>query len=158
MERYSLREVVDQALQTEKLGYQFYTTMIQRFEKEEDMKKLFAFLAKEELHHEKTFAEMLAQLKDTEPVNWEDANQYLRAIVESEFFLGKSKALPSMEHVKTVEDALDFAIEFEKQTFLYFHGLKDWVKEKEIVDRIIDEEKKHIMQLSKFKSDLKKEQ
>ncbi len=158
MERYSLREVVDQALQTEKLGYQFYTTMIQRFEKEEDMKKLFAFLAKEELHHEKTFAEMLAQLKEAEPVNWEDAEQYLRAIVESEFFLGKNKALPSMEHVKTVEDALDFAIEFEKQTFLYFHGLKDWVKEKEIVDRIIDEEKKHIMQLNKFKSALKKEQ
>ena len=158
MERYSLREVVDQALQTEKLGYQFYTTMIQRFEKEEDMKKLFAFLAKEEVHHEKTFAEMLAQLKDAEPVNWEDAEQYLRAIVESEFFLGKNKALPSMEHVKTVEDAVDFAIEFEKQTVLYFHGLKDWVKEKEIVDRIIDEEKKHIMQLNKFKSDLKKEQ
>jgi len=158
MERYSLREVVDQALQTEKLGYQFYTTMIQRFEKEEDMKKLFAFLAKEEVHHEKTFAEMLAQIKEAEPVNWEDAEQYLRAIVESEFFLGKNKALPSMEHVKTVEDAVDFAIEFEKQTVLYFHGLKDWVKEKEIVDRIIDEEKKHIMQLNKFKSDLKKEQ
>jgi rubrerythrin len=158
MERYSIREVVDQALQTERLGYQFYTTMIQTFEKEEGMRKLFSILAHEEKQHEKTFEGMLALVKDEEPVNWEEAEQYLRAIVESEFFLGKNKALPSMEHVKTVVDAVDFALEFEKQTFLYFNGLKDWVKEKEIVDKIIDEEKKHIMYLNKFKSGLGKGQ
>jgi rubrerythrin len=156
MERYSIREVVDQALQTERLGYQFYTMMIQNFEKEEEMRKLFSHLAIEEKKHEKTFEDMLALVKDEEPANWEEAEQYLSAIVESEFFLGKNKALPSMEHVKTVADAVDFALEFEKQTFLYFSGLKDWVKEKEIVDGIIDEEKKHIMQLNKFKSGLGK--
>jgi rubrerythrin len=158
MERYSIREVVDQALQTERLGYQFYTMMIQNFEKEEEMKKLFSHLAIEEKKHEKTFADMLALVKDEEPANWEEGEQYLRAIVESEFFLGKNKALPSMEHVKTVADAVDFALEFEKQTFLYFSGLKDWVKEKEMVDGIIEEEKKHIMQLNKFKSGLGKGQ
>jgi rubrerythrin len=156
MERYSIREVVDQALQTERLGYQFYTMMIQNFEKEEETRKLFSHLAIEEKKHEKTFEDMLALVKDEEPANWEEAEQYLSAIVESEFFLGKNKALPSMEHVKTVADAVDFALEFEKQTFLYFSGLKDWVKEKEIVDEIIDEEKKHIMQLNKFKSGLGK--
>ena len=156
MERYSIREVVDQALQTERLGYQFYTMMMQNFEKEEELKKLFSVLAIEEKKHEKTFEDMLALVKDEEPVNWEDAEQYLRAIVESEFFLGKNKALPSMEHVKTLADAVDFALEFEKQTFLYFSGLKDWVKEKEIVDEIIDEEKKHIMYLNRFKSSLGK--
>jgi rubrerythrin len=156
MERYSIREVVDQALQTERLGYQFYTMMIQNFEKEEEMRKLFSHLAIEEKKHEKTFEDMLALVKDEEPANWEEAEQYLSAIVESEFFLGKNKALPSMEHVKTVADAVDFALEFEKQTFLYFSGLKDWVKEKEIVDEIIDEEKKHIMQLNKLKSGLGK--
>jgi hypothetical protein len=115
MERYSIREVVDQALQTERLGYQFYTMMIQNFEKEEEMRKLFSHLAIEEKKHEKTFEDMLALVKDEEPANWEEAEQYLSAIVESEFFLGKNKALPSMEHVKTVADAVDFALEFEEK-------------------------------------------
>ena len=75
----------------------------------------------------------------------------MRAIVESEFFLGKEKSLPSLEHLKTTEDAVHFAIGFEKETLLYFHSLKDVVKEKEVVDEIINEEKSHIRWLSDFR-------
>jgi rubrerythrin len=156
MERFSVREVIDQAVQTEKLGYQFYKTTAARFEKEEGLNRLFTTLAEKELRHEKTFSELAGIIKDEEPVNWEDAEQYLRAIVESEFFLGKNKSLPSMSRLKTVEDAVNFALGFEKETLLYFYGIRDAVKEKEIVDEIINEERSHIMWLSKFKSSFKR--
>lgn len=152
MERFSIREVVGQAVQTEKLGYQFYTTMAEKFRKEsEDLYKLFTTLAEKEVNHEKTFSELLGLLGDNEPEGWEDISQYMRAVVESEFFLGKNKSLPSMEKIKTVSDAVDYAIGFEKETLLYFHGIKDAVKEKDVVDEIINEEKSHIRWLVCFK-------
>ncbi len=152
MEKFSIREVVGQAVQTERLGYQFYTTMAEKFRKEnEDLYKLFTTLAEKELNHEKTFSELLGLLGDSEPEGWGDISQYMRAIVESEFFLGKNKSLPSMEKIKTVNDAVDFALGFEKETLLYFYGIKDAVKEKEIVEDIINEEKAHIKWLICFK-------
>jgi rubrerythrin len=155
MEKFSIREVIEQAIQTEKLGYQFYTAMAEKFQKEnEGMTKLFTTLAEKELKHEITFSELKGIIGDSEPEGWEDASQYMRAIVESEFFLGKNKSLPSMEKIKTVEDAVNFAIGFEKETLLYFYGIMGAVKEKEIVEEIINEEKSHIMWLSAFRSSL----
>ncbi len=151
MERYSIREVVEQAVRTERLGYEFYTTIAKRFEKSEGLKKLFETLAGKELVHEKMFLELRDMMGEDEPEAWADVSEYMRAIVESEFFLGRNKSLPSLDHVKTVEDALRFAMGFEKETLLYFYALRDAVKEKDVVDEIINEERSHIMWLAKFK-------
>lgn len=151
MSGFTVHEVIEQAVQTEKLGYQFYTEMAQRFKDEEDLRSLFNTLAEKELRHEKVFKELLELVGDSEPEGWEDIFAYMRAIVESEFFLGKDKSLPSMAHIKTVDDAVRFAIGFEKETLLYFHGIRDAVREKEIVDEIINEEKSHIMWLTRFR-------
>lgn len=156
MEKYSIREAVAQAVQAEKLGYQFYTSMAERFRADEGLNSLFTVLATKELQHEKRFSELLGILKDPEPAGWEEAEQYLRAIVESEFFLGKNKSLPSMEEVKTVEDAVSVAAGFEKDTLLYFYGIRDVVKEKEVIDEIINEERSHIMWLNRFRQGLVK--
>ncbi|HXW69238.1 MAG TPA: ferritin family protein [Dissulfurispiraceae bacterium] len=152
MENFSIREVLEQAVQTEKLGYQFYSAMVTRFKDNEKLVKLFGTLAEKELRHEKTYTDMREMVGDEEPDGWEEMSHYLRAIVESEFFLGKNKALPSMDGIKTINDAVDYASEFEKQTLLYFYGIRDAVREKEIVDEIINEEKSHIMWLSAFKN------
>lgn len=154
MKKYSIREAVAQAVQAEKLGYQFYTSMAERFRADEGLNSLFTVLAAKELQHEKRFSELLGILKDPEPAGWEEAEQYLRAIVESEFFLGKNKSLSSMGKVKTVEDVVNFAIGFEKDTLLYFYGIRDAVKEKAVVDEIINEERSHIKWLNKFRQGL----
>lgn len=151
MEKFSISEAIEQAVQTEKLGYQFYSSMAKKFEKNESFKKLFDTLAQKELRHERTFSELKEITGDDEPEGWDEASQYLRAIVESEFFLGKNKSLPSLEHVKSIGDAVNFAMGFEKETLLYFHEIRKIIKEKDIVDEIINEEKSHIMWLSKFK-------
>ncbi|MEW5745903.1 MAG: ferritin family protein [Nitrospirota bacterium] len=157
MERFTISEVLEQAVQTEKLGYQFYTAMTERFKKDEGLAKLFGTLAEKEVRHEKTYRELMGMVGDAVPEGWDEVAQYLRAIIESEFFLGKNKSLPSMEHIKSVRDAVDFAIGFEKETLLYFYGVRDAVKEKELVEEIINEEKSHIMWLNAFKSTLSKE-
>lgn len=154
MERFSIREVIEQAVQTERLGYQFYSSMAKKFENDAAFKRLFNTLAEKELHHEKIFSELKELSGDEEPEGWEEAAQYLRAIVESEFFLGKDKSLTLLEHIETADEAVNFAISFEKETLLYFYTIKEAVKEKDVVDEIINEERSHIMWLNKFKGAL----
>jgi rubrerythrin len=156
MEKFSIREVGEQAIRTERLGYEFYTTIAKKFEKHDGLKKLFETLAGKELVHEKTFLELKGMLGDEEPEKWDEISEYMRAIVESEFFLGKHKSLPSLEGVKTVDDAVQYAMGFEKDTLLHFYGLREAVKEKDMVDEVINEERSHIMWLAKFKDSFKK--
>lgn len=151
MERLNLREIIEQAIQTEKLGYQFYTNISQKFRDNAGLNNLFTTLAEKELKHEQAFRELLDVTGNEEIEGIEDVSMYMRAIVESEFFLGKNKSLPSLHNIKNIDDALNFAIGFEKETLLYFHGLRDAVKEKEVVDEIINEEKSHIRWLTSFR-------
>lgn len=156
MSKYSIDEILEMAVQTEKLGYQFYTGMADKFKYDQGLVKLFTTLASKEKVHEKTFGELKSMVakKGAEPVEWEEVTNYMRAFVESEFFLGGSKSLPAMNHLKTVPDAVNFALGFEKETLLYFWELRSLVKEKEMVDEVINEEKSHIMWLDAFKRGL----
>ena len=154
MHNYNITEVLEMAVQTEKLGFQFYTSMAEKFKNDAELAKLFTTLASKERNHEKTFSDLknMVSRSGPEPVEWQEVSNYMRAFVESEFFLGRGKSLPSMDHLKTAKDAVRFAIGFEKETLLYFLGLRGVVKEKEVVDEVINEEKSHIMWLAAFKT------
>lgn len=156
MNRYSIDEVLEMAIQTEKLGFQFYTSMAEKFKKDAGLVKLFSTLASKEIVHEKIFTNLKDSVDqhEAEPVEWEEVSSYMRAYVESEFFLGKGKALPNMDHLKTAQDAVKFAMGFEKETLLYFMELRSVVKEKAVVDEVINEEKSHIVWLDKFRKGL----
>ncbi len=156
MERYSIREVLEQAIQTEKLGYELYLEMANRFEKDEKLKRLFETLAVKEQEHEKTFTDLKEKVNDRRVEHWEEVSKYLKAIVESEFFLGNNKALPSIEHLENIEDAVRYAIGFEKETLLYYHSLRELIREKDILDKLINEEKSHIVWLSEFRKTINK--
>lgn len=156
MNKYSISEVLEMAVQTEKLGYQFYTTMSEKFKTDGELVKLFTLLAAKERTHEKTFTDLKAIVdkKGPEAVDWDEVSSYMRAFVESEFFLGRGKSLPSMERIKTVKEAVQFALGFEKETLLYFYELRNVVKEKEMVDEVINEEKSHIRWIDAFRKGL----
>jgi rubrerythrin len=160
MGKYSIDEIMEMAIQTEKLGFQFYTTVAEKFKKDDGLFKLFTTLADKEKVHEKTFTGMKDSIAKSgikvEPVQWDEVSNYMRAFVESEFFLGKNKALPSMDHIKTVADAVKFAIGFEKETLLYFMELKSIVKEKDVIEEVINEEKSHIRWLDSYRVGLVK--
>jgi rubrerythrin len=155
VEHYSPREVIEQAIQTERLGHDFYRSMSQKFNEHDKLKSLFETLAAKELQHEKKFSELKKCIKESEPEEWKEVSPYLRAIVESEFFLGKNKSLPSIQHLSKMEDALSYALGFERETLLYYIGLKDIVEGKDVINEIINEEKSHIVWLNELKTELK---
>lgn len=151
MENYSLNEVIEQAVQTEKLGYDFYMGTAAKFREDHSLKELFELLASKEKGHEKKFSELKRIVRDDEAVDWDEVSKYLRAIVESEFFLGSHKSLLSLSNVKTVDEAVRSAIGFEKETLLYFYAIRDIIREKGILKEIIEEEKSHIAWLGRFR-------
>ncbi len=156
MQNYSVREVVEMAVRTEKLGYEFYTQMAEKFNSDQGLKDLFTLLATMELKHEQIFTAILGRISDNEPNEWNEALNYLRAMMESQFFLGAEKSLPSLDNIKTVLEAVDFAIGFEKETTLFFTGMKAAVAESDRphVEEIIEEEMRHIAILTKFKESI----
>ncbi len=158
MDNYSIGEILEMAIQTEKLGYQFYSGMADKFKKDAGLVKLLTTLASKERVHERTFANLKETVdkNGTEPVEWEEVSNYMRAFVESEFFLGAGKSLPTMDHIRTVPDVIKFALGFEKETLLYFMELRSIVREKAVMDAVIEEEKDHIVWLDKFRKDIER--
>jgi rubrerythrin len=151
MAKFSMREVVEQAVQTEKIGNEFYSSMAKKFHENHELKELFEVLASQELKHERIFTELEKQIRDGEPEGWDEVSLYLRALVDSEFFLGRDKSLSAIKSVKTAAEAIKFALGFERETLLYYHGLRETIKEKDIIDEIIKEEKRHIVWLNNLR-------
>jgi rubrerythrin len=144
---FSVREVIEQAIQTEKTGNEFYTAMAKKFHENNELKKLFETLAAQEIKHEQVFTALKNKIKDEAPEGWDEVALYLKAIVDSEFFLGKDKSLAAIQNVNTSADAIKFALGFERETLLYYYGLRDMIQEKKVIDEVIKEEKSHIVWL-----------
>lgn len=155
MAEFSIREAIEMAVQTEKMGAEFYGDMAEKFKEEKELHEFFSMMAGKELLHEKMFAELKNELGDAEPEDWELVAEYMRAIVESAFFLGKGKATIHMQNINDLRAAVAFSIAFEKETLLFYYGIKDAVGRKEIISQIMNEERSHILWLSKYKQGLK---
>ncbi len=151
MAEFSVREAIEMAVQTEKLGYDFYNMQAEKHKDNKELYELFGTLAGKELVHEKQFMELKELLGEEDPDQWDQVADYMRAIVESAFFLGKDKATMHIQNIHDVKAAVGFAIAFEKETLLFYHGIRGAVKEKDIIDEIINEEKSHITWLNRFR-------
>ncbi len=112
MNKYSINEIIEMAVRTEVLGNRFYTSMARKFKKNAELVKLFTTLAEKEKTHEKTFLELkdMVARSGPEPQDWDEVSNYLRAFVESEFFLGRGKSLPAMTRIRSVKNAVAFAL------------------------------------------------
>lgn len=157
---FSIREVVEMAISTERSGQIFYQTASKQA-REKSLKELFRYLAEEEAKHLKTFQGFYNALKErpeTTPYNWEEAKLYLEALVSSRFFSTPDKAINLAREAKNEIEAIDSAINFEKETLLFFYETVELVKSqnRDLIKSVIKEEKKHIRRLFTLKDKLSK--
>lgn len=155
---FSMREVIEMAIATERSGQAFYQNA-SKLARENSLKELFQYLAEEEEKHLKIFQNFYNTLKEKPeitPYNWEEAKLYLEALVDSEFFASPDKAINLAKKAKDELEVIYAAIEFEKDTLLFFYQILEMIKsqEQELVKKIIEQEKKHIQRLSIMKSKL----
>lgn len=120
---YSLIEVIEMAVKTEETGLTYYENTARETKSD-------ALKADEEARHRSIFLNLYNRVKElpqTSSYNWEEASQYLKAITDSQFFLGKEKAIIMVKEAKTTTQALEYALQFEKETMLFYQEIRAFV-------------------------------
>ena len=147
---FTADDVFEMAEQLERNGADFYRKAAENVS-DPLAKELLIGLAEMEDEHEKTFALLRADLSNAEIITtvFDPENEsalYLRALADTRVFFEKKIDISSMK------DILKAAIVAEKDSIVFYLGLKDLVPDqlgKNRLDTIIKEEMGHIRILSK---------
>lgn len=146
---FNANDVFVMAEQMERNGSDFYKKASEQVN-DPEKKKLLDDLAKMEEMHEQTFGQMKSELPDREKDQTVfdpdgESGLYLRALADTRVFFEKEIDLSSMEGI------FKAAIEAEKDSIVFYLGIKDAVPEnlgKDRLEHIIKEEMKHVRILS----------
>ena len=151
MDNLSLRDGIELAVITEKLGANFYNTLAKRFEENAEISELFSILAKDEEAHEAQFKALLKKVPAGEKKPKSDQEyQLLTAAAMSEFFTGEEGPMKDIGKIKTRDDAFARAFALEKASLFYYHAMQDCLGDNEILKAIISAEKNHLVSVMKY--------
>jgi rubrerythrin len=149
--RYNIDEIFEIAEQIERNGVAFYRRAAKESLVAGQKQKLIE-LAEMELSHERTFAAMRTEQEKT-PASFDpdgEAARYLNAIADGRVFDLQADYAKDLSG-KTIEEMLKIAIDLEKDSIVFYLGLRDLVPEslgKERMETIIREEMGHVTLLS----------
>lgn len=154
---FKASEIFEIALQVEKHGEKFYRHAATICD-DEKIKEMFEFLANEEIKHRKTIDGMLSKIEHYEPPEKYPGEycKYLTAYAENQVFSDKEFD-EKMKEIDTVADAIEFAIEKEIQSILYYMEMRNLVPEgpqRKEIDRLVEEERRHYLRLNEAKRTL----
>lgn len=121
IEDFSGFEVIRAAMEVEKKGHQFYSTMAGRA-KSGLAREIFTWLSQDEVEHLKTLEGLVPKYE--EGAFWDDEEQflpYLRRFSESRIFPSPERLEQVLQTEESDIKAIDLAIEAEEKFAEYFH-------------------------------------
>ena len=140
------KEFLELAIEIERNGFRFYKSAAQNWSN--DVGSVFMQLSGREREHEHTFRDMLTRIGGYLPENACEDYQYVKTLADSTIFAGKDAILKT----KTMTDvaAIEAGVGFEKDSILLYSEVKGMVprQDQDIMEMIINEEKKHLSELS----------
>jgi len=157
---YSINEIIEMAVQIERNGYAFYNEATKRKDLDDKSHEFISWLRDQELEHEKKFLSLRddTELKSLElSQDWELVALYLKTIVEGRIFNSEDSAIRRAIEAKNITEIIDYAINFEKDTLLYFQAISNniaYPKAIDILHQIINEEISHIIKLADYKKNI----
>jgi rubrerythrin len=152
---FNAEEILEMAVQIERNGIKFYKKAAGILP-DKKTKKFLLDLADMEAEHEKTFTEMKNQLteREKEPAVYDPDDQgalYLHATADGHVFNPKADIDKQLTGKETVEQVFNKAIQAEKDSIVFYLGLREFVSQKagkEKVEKVIKEEQSHIVILN----------
>ena len=152
---FNASEVFRIAVEIEENGKNFYEKS-QEHVGDMEVRKLFEELALQEVDHKKRFEALRGQLPATaaSPTVWDPENeleQYIKMMADQHVFVSSQSMVEQLERIKDVKDALKLAIQFEKDSVLFFLSLQDATAGKEgqeVINLLVKEEQEHLRKLS----------
>jgi len=149
-------EVFQFAIRIEEGGEKFYREMAKKLP-DAEVKKLFSVLAEEEIKHKKTYQDMVSKIEEYEPAESYPGEYfaYLRAYADNIIFTPQ-KMEEKIKSITNAKSALEFAIDRELDSILYYEEAKKLVPKNQrvLIDTIIEEERRHFVKLSKCNKDV----
>ena len=152
---FNVDEIFEMAEQIERNGARFYRETAEKSSKD-DVRNLFLKFAEMEEEHEKTFISMKTELsdKDRESTIFDpegESAQYLRALADLRVFDENAREdfvfSEDLTGEKQIKRVLRAAIDLEKESIVFYQGMKEFVPKgrgKNKIDDIIKEEMNHI--------------
>ena len=144
-------EIFEIAEQIERNGTDFYIRAAELFD-DPDICQMFLKLAKWEMEHEQTFAQMKKQLSEqSRQASDSETDDLLpdpRVMAGLAVFGIRSDPAEELHGRQDKIDIIRRAVEKEKDSIVFYHGLKEFVTadtDKKIIDDIIKEEMRHIV-------------
>lgn len=157
LSKYQAGEIIDLAIEIEKTGGKFYRKLAEKAPSEK-IKSLLLFLASEEDQHQIRFSELG---KDLAPVNVSETYQgeyfeYVGFTVETHMFNNTDKLEQLVENARSGLDIIQLAIDFERDTVLFFNGFRNVVlkDQQAVIDDLIMEEQIHLVKLSRLRKEI----
>jgi rubrerythrin len=153
-------DVFSMAVRIEENGNAFYTGAA-AMAQDPQTKKLFEDLALMEAGHIKAFKSLRSQLPGAFPADavWDPeglAESYLQAAADTHIFTVQAASI-RLTGIKTALEALDMALQFEKDSVVFFLGMKEVLPDpggKDQIDKLIMSEMDHIRMLTVVKKSL----
>ena len=148
---FNADEILQMAERIERNGVRFYHAAAEATE-DATLKERFVELAEMEVAHEQTFAAIRQQLPSDEKASTafdpqDETQAYLAAMADSEIFDDSKDPSQLVAQTSSPAEVLRVAIGLEKESILFYLGLKDLVSARlgqDRVERIIAEERGHV--------------
>jgi rubrerythrin len=154
----AVKEILEFAVYIEQRGYEFYVEAMKKFS-EARATELFQYLADEEFKHEKVFKKLMEQDADVQKGEPDAEYQaYMREFVKAHQLGDKETVNAKLARLSTLEEILDLAMGFEKDSIIFFSELKGIYAKGNYaaVDQIIREELGHLRKIFQMKRELVK--
>lgn len=153
MATFSASEVYQFAIRIEENGVAFYLGAAQKLT-DSTAKETFKYLADQEMAHKKVFEGMLEKFGSYEPPETyaDEYYAYLKNYAEGIVF-SKEKLTDAIDKLTDTRGALDFGIQREIDSILYYLEVKRFIPESEQaeIDKIVEEERRHFVKLTELK-------
>ncbi|MBP8984867.1 MAG: ferritin family protein, partial [Syntrophobacterales bacterium] len=145
MKIFDASDIFQFAVRIEENGERFYRQAATVFDNEE-VKHLFNSLADEEVKHKKYFSTLLSQIESYDPPETYPGEymEYLRNYLDNKVVFSSHATKDEFGGVKDALSALDFAINREVDSILYYSEAKNFVSKSQHgeIDKIITEERR----------------
>ncbi len=150
------QNLLNVAIGIERRGHMFYDIMAKSSENDK-ARAVFEGLASMELVHLATFERMLEDAGGEESIDkLEDGNEYIDALVDNVIFTDDLITSDMAAQADSDVKAIDLGIAAEKDSILFYYELRDMLPENmfSLVNSILVEEKRHLLQLGSIKKNI----
>jgi len=152
----AVREILGFAVYIEERGYEFY---VEAMKKLGDPKAtgLFQYLADEEFKHEKVFKKLMTLEGDVRKGEPDAEYQaYMKEFVKAHKLGDKEAIHAKLARLSTLDEILDLAMDFEKDSIVFFSELKEMFAKgrTSALETVIHEEMGHLRRIFQMKTAL----